>query len=140
MLAESAAKALPNDAAVQNIVGNALSSAGRSSESLAAYRRAVALDPLNGVFRGNIFSELARLRRARDFAEAEAEYVAVVGIEAKERVPLSSRYTLNGSIPNGRGSDSLYALQMSRRDAEVLAVIEADLAETDLGRHSRWRR
>jgi TolB-like protein/Flp pilus assembly protein TadD len=140
MLGESAAKALPNDAAVQNILGGVLAQAGRSSEAVSAYQRAVALDPLNGIFRGNLFGELARLRRARDFAEAEAGYVAIAGVEAKERVPLSSRFTLNGNIPDGRGGRSLYALQMRRRDAEVLVVIEADLAETELGRHSRWRR
>ena len=139
-LGRLAAQALPNDASVQSQLGNALSLAGRGSEALAVYRQAIALDPLNRIFRGNLFAELARLRREREFAEAEADYLAVAGSDAASRVPFSSRFALAGTIPSGHGSDSLFALRMARRDSEALAVIEADLSETTLGRLTRWRR
>lgn len=139
-LAESATKALPNDAAARNALGVALREAGRSAESVSAFGQAITLDPLNGVFRGNLFGELARLRRTRDYADAEKDFVAVAGVDASRSVPLHSRFVLNGSIPDGHGSNSIPVLQVGRRDREALTVIESDLADTDVSRLNRWRR
>ena len=137
-LAESAAKALPNDAAVHIVLGNALKVAGRSVEAVAAFRQAVTLDPLNLIFRNNLLSEIAWLRRPGEFDDAHAEYAAV-GV-APDFWPL--RFQRSGTLPTGIG---VRQFQLSRRDADAVERIDASLAKTstpDLALRSaltRWQ-
>lgn len=51
-----------------------------------------------------------------------------------------NRLLLEGMIPSRQSWPSTTMLQLSRRDLEALQVIDADLAETDLGSETRWQR
>ena len=142
-LAESAVKALPNDAAVLNTLGNALRSAGRAAEAVVAYRQAIALDPLNRVFRANLLRNLTELRRAGEYTIAESDYLALGGADTSRSSVAGLRFQFSGTLPatfDGM-TEAQYSvwLQRSRRDAEALTVIDAALAATATGDLTRWR-
>ena len=142
-LIENAVNALPNDGAVQNQKAIVLFEAGRSAESVPVLRRAITLDPFNRIFWANLLNDLARLRRVGEYAEIEADFVGLTGRTAARPVIEFFRFRLFGELPATlepyRGIDLTLWLLRGRRDAEILAAIEDELAVTSASQVETWR-
>jgi tetratricopeptide (TPR) repeat protein len=66
ILAEGAIRALPNDAKMHDFAAFPLENLNRPQEALAEYRKAISLDPLDGILWANVARVLAALRHTRE--------------------------------------------------------------------------
>ena len=145
--AENAARALPNDAAVQERIGLVYWALGRITESEARYRRAIALDPFNYRTRSEHLLILSYLRRTREFEEFDAEHRRTDRSQpASWENTGDVRYRLYGTPPdvieNVRSAKARVSwLLRSRKWTEAIAEVESQLTNnakvSDGDRHRR---
>jgi TolB-like protein len=132
--AQNAARALPNDAVVHQRMGTVYFSLNRMSESEACYRRAVALDPFNPRTRDGHLVILSRLRRVREFEDAEAEYRRMCGPRADSESSRDQRYALYGKLADSAENlrlpmERIRWLMRSRQWTEAIAEIDLQLTD-----------
>ena len=135
--AENEVRALPNDANGHNRVGAILAEFGRFSEAIAAYERALTLDPLNvRVLYNRVFS-FAALRRLPEFEAAVARSLEFGGKNVDRNEYAEFRYRLTGKLPEtfeplgGPRPGPPLMLWYARRFDEVIAVADAALARLE---------
>ncbi len=97
--AQNEARALPNDPNAHNRVGAALARFGRAREALAAYNRALALDPFHVRALYNRVGCAARLRDLTAFEEAAAQSIKNGGLNVNRAEIDELRYRLTGRFP-----------------------------------------
>jgi tetratricopeptide (TPR) repeat protein len=143
--AQNEVRALPNDANGHNRVGACLAEFGRVQESLAAYDRALALDPLNVRVLHNRIIDFALLRRGPEFEDAAARSLELGGKNVDPNLIDDFRFRLTGELP--RAIEELDAtvperqllLWYGRRFAELLAASDQTVAQfAVLSPYSRW--
>lgn len=132
-LAQNTLQAMPNDADAQNFVAICLGGLGRAADALAAYRRAIDLDPLVRIYWTNALATAARLRRQDEFARL---FARVDFNFAQNSRALQARYIATGELRSPADpqepAERVTWLWRGRRFADALAVVETELAKPDL--------
>jgi TolB-like protein/Tfp pilus assembly protein PilF len=134
--AQSAVRAMPNDSSAHNSVGVGLQQRGRYREALAAYNRAVELDPMHRRALYNRVEVTARLRDLPAFEEAAAKSLEFGGMNVNRSEVFEYRFNLTGSLPdrlfrypeNPAGDAML--LWLGRKFDDVLAEVDRMLTTT----------
>lgn len=137
--AENVARALPNDATSHSAVASALGLLGRDAEELAAYDRALELDPLNASIQAARLSTLATMRRSEEFAAALVQWQATQGSTGPSVLALH-RWQLAGELPAEIAAAArldYFWWWRAGRFSELRQEADARLAKPDLPERSR---
>jgi tetratricopeptide (TPR) repeat protein len=141
LYAENTARASPNDATSHAFVASALEGLGRNAEALAAYERALALDPMNVGLHSNRLELLVALRRPDGFEAACAKWREVQP-EVSATLFFPGRFRLYGEIPKElvglRVYDTALWLWRTRRFADLISLLDAELARGDMAVRMRF--
>ncbi len=141
VFAENVVRALPNAAQAHIQVASALQSLGRGTEAVAAYQRAVELDPSSAGYERNVASALAVLRRVEESRQTEARAVSK-GLPGSSGIIATARFVATGELPaspEGLSGRALVSwLWRGRRFAEAQAAIEAGLRNEQSNDVQRW--
>jgi TolB-like protein/class 3 adenylate cyclase/Tfp pilus assembly protein PilF len=139
--AENEVRALPNDANGHNRVASSLQEFGRHHEALAAYERALELDPQNFRTLHNWTLHLAWLRRLPEFEAAVARTLGAYGKALDPRNYSWFHFQLTGKVPDTLEGlwPSLHAkfLYVERKFDTALAILEEELRKPDLAAAQR---
>jgi len=123
-------RALPNDPNGHNRLASNLNSHGRTQDALAAFDRAVALDPLNVRVLHNRVGVFARLRRVPEFETAAARSLEFGGRNVDRALMADFRFRLTGKLPESLENLAGFLpgrpmmLWYGRRFEELLAAAE----------------
>ncbi len=120
-------RALPHEATGHNWAALALSGLGRSAESLAAYERALELDPISPIFLRNYLAALSTRRRVPEAERVIDRILALGDNPVARRAIEDARFRLRGEIAPA-AEPTLENLWRNRRfaEAERLAVSDLD--------------
>lgn len=138
MLAQGAIRALPNDAKMHDFAAFPLVGLNRPQEALAEYRKAISLDPLDGILWANVASVFAALRHTSEFEFAWGQISELAGENADEWEHAQELYQLRGEIPKGPIRQADEWLWRRREFAMELTSVETELSQTTLSEPTRF--
>lgn len=131
-LAESAVRALPNDALSHNTHGIALRALGREADALLALRQARDLDPFFSIIWSNELRVTSYLRRPTEFDATVAKFREAVPERSAPRNFERWGYILTGKVSatleNLTAAEQRFWLWQSRRFSEAEGLIARELA------------
>jgi TolB-like protein len=132
--AENAVRALPNDATAHNRLGLVYFSLGRPHDSIPAYKEALALDPLNPVFRTNHLFAITVLRRTEEFMRAlndePIESMPLRRLESAHSMRFRLTGELSGMVEKFPPDDQLEWFWRARHFADMIPLIDRLAGET----------
>jgi TolB-like protein len=138
ILAQGAIRALPNDAKMHDFAAFPLECLNRPQEALAEYRKAISLDPLDGILWINVARVLGAIRHTSEFEFAWSRISELVGENADEWDHAQELYQLRGEIPKGPIRQADEWLWRRREFAMELTSVETELSQTTLSEPTRF--